>query len=209
MIDQGVQPGQHVGLYLTNGIEYLEAMLACYKIRAVPINVNYRYVAGELRHLFADADLVGVLVQPEFRDRLAEIAADLPDLRWSLELGEPYEAALAVSSPVVDFGPRRSDDHYVIYTGGTTGLPKGVVWRQEDAFFACIGGGDPTRQSGGVTEPAELVDRIMDAPVVFLPVAPLMHAAGQWTSLSWLFCGGTVVLLPGSLDPVRVWRTVG
>jgi 3-oxocholest-4-en-26-oate---CoA ligase len=209
MIAQGVQPGQHVGLYLTNCPEYFEAMLGCYKARAVPINVNYRYVAGELRHLFADADLVGVLVQPEFADRLADIVADLPDLRWSLQLGGPYEAALASSSGDHDFAARRSDDHYVIYTGGTTGLPKGVVWTHENAFYACIGGGDPTRQSGGVTEPAELVDHIMDAPVVFLPVAPLMHAAGQWTSLSWLFAGGTVVLLPGSLDPVRVWRTVG
>jgi 3-oxocholest-4-en-26-oate---CoA ligase len=209
MIDHGVGPGQHVGLYLTNGPEYFEAMFACYKARAVPINVNYRYVAGELRHLFADADLVGVLAQPEFADRLAEVAPELPDLEWSLELGEPYERALAASSPVRDFGPRRSDDHYVIYTGGTTGLPKGVVWTHEDAFYACIGGGDPTRQSGGVTDPADLVDRVMDAPVIFMPVAPLMHAAGQWTSLSWLFSGGTVVLLPGSLDPVRVWQTVG
>ncbi|HVN51386.1 MAG TPA: acyl-CoA synthetase [Acidimicrobiales bacterium] len=209
MIDRGVQPGQHVGLYLTNCPEYFEAMLGCYKARAVPINVNYRYVAGELRHLFADADLVGVLVMPEFAERLAEVAPDLPMLRWSLELGEPYEAALAASSDALDFGPRRSDDHYVIYTGGTTGLPKGVVWTHENAFYACIGGGDPSRQTGGVTEPAELVDKIMDTPIVFLPVAPLMHAAGQWTSLSWLFAGGTVVLLPGSLDPVRVWRTVG
>ena len=100
-------------------------MLGCYKIRAVPINVNYRYVADELRHLFADADLVGVLVQPEFADRLAEIAADLPELQWSLELGEPYEAALAASSAARDFAPRRSDDHYVIYTGGTTGPAQG------------------------------------------------------------------------------------
>jgi acyl-CoA synthetase (AMP-forming)/AMP-acid ligase II len=209
MIDHGVQPGQHVGLYLTNCPEYFEAMLGCYKARAVPINVNYRYVAGELRHLFDDADLVGALVMPEFADRLAEIAPDLPKLQWSLELGDPYEEALAASSNARDFGPRRSDDHYVIYTGGTTGLPKGVVWTHENAFYACIGGGDPSRQTGGVTDPAELVDKIMDAPIVFLPVAPLMHAAGQWTSLSWLFSGGTVVLLPGSLDPVRVWRTIG
>ncbi len=208
MLDQGVEPGQHVGLYLTNGIEYFEAMLACYKVRAVPINVNYRYVSGELRYLFDDADLVGVLVQPEFGLRLAEVAPELPDLQWSLTLGDEYEAALASSSPERDFGPRSGDDHYVIYTGGTTGMPKGVVWRQEDAFFACIGGGDPSRQQGAVTEPAEVLDRIMDGVVVFLPVAPLMHAAGQWTSLSWLFAGGTVVLLPGSLDAVQVWRTV-
>ena len=208
LVDQGVEPGQHVGLYLTNGIEYLEAMLACFKVRAVPINVNYRYVAGELRYLFDDADVVGVLVQPEFLMRLAEVAPELPDLRWSLAIGDDYEAALAASSPTRDFAERSGDDRYVIYTGGTTGMPKGVVWRQEDAFFACIGGADPTRQAGPVELPDEVPGRIMDASVVFLPVAPLMHAAGQWTSLSWLYAGGTVVLLPGSLDPVEVWRTV-
>jgi len=208
MLDHGVEPDQHVGLYLTNGIEYLEAMLACYKIRAVPINVNYRYVAAELQYLFDDADLVGALVQPEFGLRLAEIAPELPGLRWSLMLGDDYEAALADSSPERDFGPRSGDDRYVIYTGGTTGMPKGVVWRQEDAFFACIGGADPTRMQGPVDTADEVLGRVLDTSVVFLPVAPLMHAAGQWTSLSWLYAGGTVVLLPGSLDALEVWRTV-
>ena len=208
LVGQGVEPGQHIGLYLTNGIEYLEAMLACFKIRAVPINVNYRYVAGELRYLLDDADVVGVLVQPEFGLRLAEVTPELPDLGWSLTLGAEYEAALAESSPARDFPVRSGDDRYVIYTGGTTGMPKGVVWRHEDAFFACIGGADPTRQQGAVSSAAEVLDRIMDGTVVFLPVAPLMHGAGQWTSLSWLYAGGTVVLLPGSLDPVEVWRTV-
>jgi acyl-CoA synthetase (AMP-forming)/AMP-acid ligase II len=208
LVDQGVEPGQHVGLYLTNGVEYLEAMLACFKVRAVPINVNYRYVAGELRYLFDDADLVGVLVQPEFGLRLAEVVPELPDLRWSLTLGDEYEAALAESAPERDFPARSGEDRYVIYTGGTTGMPKGVVWRQEDAFFACIGGADPTRQEGPVSSPEEVLDRIMDGVIVFLPVAPLMHAAGQWTSLSYLYAGGTVVLLPGSLDALEVWHTV-
>ena len=208
LVDRGVEPGHHVGLYLTNGVEYLESMLACFKVRAVPININYRYVAAELQYLFDDADLVGVLVQPEFVERLAEVAPELPRLGWSLALGDDYEMALAESSPARDFAVRSGDDRYVIYTGGTTGMPKGVVWRQEDAFFACIGGADPTRQQGAVTRPDEVVGRVMDGPVVFLPVAPLMHAAGQWTSLSWLYAGGTVVLLPGSLDGVEVWRTV-
>ena len=125
MLDRGVEPGQHVGLYLTNGIEYLEAMLACFKIRAVPINVNYRYVAGELRYLFDDADVVGVLVQPEFVERLAEVMPELPGVRWRLVVGEEYEAALLASSSERAFPERSGDDHYVIYTGGTTGHAQG------------------------------------------------------------------------------------
>jgi 3-oxocholest-4-en-26-oate---CoA ligase len=209
LADQGVQPGEHIGLYLTNCTEYLEAMLAAYKVRAVPINVNYRYVEAELRYLFDDADLVGVIHDQEFQPRIDAIRSELPAIRWYLPLGEEYESALAGRSDRTDFGPRSGDDHYVIYTGGTTGMPKGVVWRQEDAFFSCIGGGDPMRLLGAVDRPAEVIDRIIDNTFVYYPIAPLMHAAGQWTTLSWLFAGGKVVLLEGSLDPAVVWDTIG
>ena len=219
LLAQGVGPGDHIGLYLTSGAEYFEAMLAAYKVRAVPININYRYVEAELAQLFADADLVGVLVERSFAERAENIRAELPGVRWWLAVedgtdgaavtGEiAYEEALAGSSADRPAIERSNEDRYVIYTGGTTGMPKGVVWRHEDAFFACIGGGDPMRLAGPVDEPSQLLDRILDGSFVFLPVAPLMHAAGQWTSLSWLFCGGTVVLLRGSLDPQRVWQTI-
>ncbi|MEZ5144150.1 MAG: acyl-CoA synthetase [Acidimicrobiales bacterium] len=220
LLAQGVQPGQHVGVYLTNAVEYFETMLAAYKVRAVPINVNHRYVADELRHLFSDADVVGIVYHRSFAPRLEAVRGDLPLLRWCLcvedgsdapiaELGGiEYEEQLATSSAARRVPPRSDDDPYVIYTGGTTGFPKGVVWRQEDAFFACIGGGDPMRLMGPVSSPPEVLDRIIDGTFVFLPVAPLMHAAGQWTSLSWLYAGGRVVLLPGSLDPIAVWRTI-
>jgi 3-oxocholest-4-en-26-oate---CoA ligase len=205
-IDQGVAPGQHVGLYLSNCLEYVEATLAAYKVRAVPINVNYRYVAEELRYLFTDADLVGVIYQPEYAERLAEVSPDAPLLRWSLAVGQEYEDALATSSPVRGFEARSGDDHYVLYTGGTTGMPKGVLWRHEDAFFACMGGGDTTRPE--ITSVRELAERIAPEQTTFLALAPLMHAAGGWTVMINLLGGNRAVLWPGPLVPAEVWRTI-
>jgi len=205
LLAQGIGPGDHVGLYLQNCAEYLEAMLAAFKVRAVPINVNYRYVTDELRYLLDNSDSVAVLTQPSLRDRVDAVAGD----RFVVSTGEDYDAALASSSSARPSVPGRSgDDTYILYTGGTTGLPKGVVWRHEDAFFACIGGGDPMRMLGPVERPDELPGRMLDNPICYLPLAPLIHAAAQWTSLAWLLCGGKVVLMPGSLDPASVWHTV-
>ena len=206
LLAREVRPGQHIGLYLQNCLEYMEGTLAAYKVRAVPINVNYRYAAGELRHLFVDADLVGVIHQAEYGARVAEVREDAPTLRWSLAVGEAYEAALATSSPVRRFAPRSGDDRYIIYTGGTTGLPKGVIWRQEDAFFACMAGGAPGRPE--VTSVGELVERIAPEPGTFLLLAPLMHAAGGWVVMLHLYGGNRVVLWPGPLDATEVWHTI-
>src|ERR1039458_3840863 len=144
--------GDRLGLQLANGTEYLEAMLACFKIRAVPINVNYRYVASELRYIYSDAGLVGLVFHSRFGPAVADALAAMPERRTLLEvpddagrsgLGDDYESTLAAATDAGDFEKRSADDLYCVYTGGTTGMPKGVVWRHEDIFFAGMGGGDP------------------------------------------------------------------
>ncbi|MDQ1519979.1 MAG: 3-oxocholest-4-en-26-oate---CoA ligase, partial [Actinomycetota bacterium] len=214
----GVRVGDHIGCYLTNCPEYIETMLAAYKIRAVPVNVNYRYAANELAYLFDDASLVAVVLGSQFESVFA--GARTPAIRSAIQVGgthgthgpdEPdrYETVLAGMTATRDFPPRSADDHYLLYTGGTTGLPKGVVWRQEDIFFAALGGGNP----GGppITDPAEIgpaAQRNRAQRVgAFLPpgdpgpdqfvalaLGPLMHASGQWSALGALLGGGTVVL---------------
>jgi acyl-CoA synthetase (AMP-forming)/AMP-acid ligase II len=186
----GVRSGDHVGLHLYNGVEFVEGILACLKIRAVPINVNYRYVEDELRYLYDNADLVALIVNEEFVDRAK--AAGAPQM---LVAERDYEDALAAASPARDFSPRSADDHYIIYTGGTTGMPKGVVWRQEDLFFAGLGGGDP--QGTPISRPEELAERVVTrSQMVMFPAPPLMHGAAQlgvFIAFNW---GEKVVLVP-------------
>jgi acyl-CoA synthetase (AMP-forming)/AMP-acid ligase II len=212
----GVGPGDHVGLLLMNGTEYLEAMLAAFKLRALPVNVNYRYVARELEHLFTDADLLALVCHRRFGPAVAEVAPRVASLRHLLivddDSGAPipegstdYEEALRDSSPARGFEGRTSDDLYIAYTGGTTGMPKGVLWRHEDVFFAAMGGGDPTRTEGAITTPEQLVERILPIASVQVITAPLMHVSGHWGAFGTLYSGGTVVLPePGPFDPVAV-----
>ena len=217
----GVRPGEHVGLQLMNGPEYLEGMLACFKIRAIPINVNFRYVEAELRYLFDDADLVALVYHRQFAPRVAAVATEVPTLErlYVVEDGtdeEPapgsvrYEdalAAAAIERPRI--ADRSSDDLYCVYTGGTTGMPKGVVWRHEDIFKAAMGGGDITQLGNHVTGPEELAERLSDFQLVSLATPPLMHSSAHWLAFQTLFTGGKLVMTPlGRFDPATVWDLI-
>src|SRR5438132_4336939 len=116
---RGVRRGDHVALYLYNSTEYIEGMIACFKLRAVPVNVNYRYVEDELRYLFDDADLTAVVHESEFTEKLDAVRGDVPSLHAAIAAGDDYEKALASASDARDFGPRSADDLYILYTGGT------------------------------------------------------------------------------------------
>jgi 3-oxocholest-4-en-26-oate---CoA ligase len=200
-----IGPGDHVGVHLFNGTEYVEAVLAALKVRAVPINVNYRYVADELRSLYRDAGLVALVHEAELGPRVDEVAGDVPTLRHRLVVGGGYEETLAAQSDARGFAPRSGDDRYVIYTGGTTGPPRGVVWRQEDLFFAGMGGGNPWGEP--VARPEEVAERAPAGSLVTFPVPPLMHGAAQLGTFIGFFAGGTVVLIR-HFDAPEVWRLV-
>ncbi|HVT76923.1 MAG TPA: AMP-binding protein, partial [Acidimicrobiales bacterium] len=145
LLSIGVQPGNHVGVQLYNGVEYVTTMVACFKVRAVPVNVNYRYVEEELLYLFNDADLVALVHDTEFTPRINTVRDRAPKLTSFISVGDgaapegavDWKDALAAQSPSREGFPQRSsDDLYIIYTGGTTGMPKGVMWRQHDIFYA-------------------------------------------------------------------------
>ncbi len=207
----GVGEGDFVGVQLPNGTEYLEVMLAAFKVRAVPVNINYRYVGAELRHLYADAGLVALVHHEDFSTTVADADAAMPERRVVLRVGRggDYEPALAGAEPHGGFPARSGTDLYCVYTGGTTGLPKGVLWRHEDIFFAAMGGGDPYQFGNHVERPEQVADRVLRPGLVALAAPPFMHAAAHWLAFSMLFGGGTVVTLPdGRFDPGATWRLV-
>ena len=214
----GVGPGDRFGIQLTNGTEYLEAMVACFKIRAVPINVNYRYVAAELEYLYQDAGLVGLAFHSRFGPAVCAAVGSQNGWRAIIEvadgsdptgLWDEYEAVLTTQSEAREFGRRRADDLYCVYTGGTTGRPKGVLWRHDDIFFAAMGGGDPLSLGNQIATPEELAERVLRPGITALAIPPFMHAAGHWLGFSTLFGGGKVVTLDGGVfDPAAVWRLV-
>ncbi|MGW1024597.1 acyl-CoA synthetase [Streptomyces sp. NPDC002577] len=218
LIDSGIRPGEHLGLHLYNGIEYLQTVLGCLKARIVPVNVNYRYVEDELAYLYRDADLAALVFDAEFTGRVAAALPHTDKLRHLVRVGAPPEGgddvpavpfaeAQAAGSPERGFPARSADDLFIIYTGGTTGMPKGVMWRQEDLFFSGLGGGAPTGEP--VKRPEELAERVAAGGdgITFFPTPPLMHGTSTLTAFIG-FNFGQRVVVHRRFVPEEVLRTI-
>jgi 3-oxocholest-4-en-26-oate---CoA ligase len=211
----GIGAGDFVGIYATNSAAHVEVMLGCYKLRATPVNVNFRYVEDELQYLCTDAGLAGLVHDSDLSARVDAVLDDIPPCKVRVSLRGPsngavdYDDAVGEHSPDRDFEPRSGDDLYVCYTGGTTGMPKGVVWRHEDVFYA-LGGGYDAYTGEAITDERFLADRAASGEALALKsltLPPLMHGAGQWGSMRFFFEGNTAVFQE-RFDPREAWELI-
>jgi acyl-CoA synthetase (AMP-forming)/AMP-acid ligase II len=211
----GWESGQdHVAIYLHNGNEYLESMLGSFKARVAPFNVNYRYVAEELQYLLLDSNAAACVIHSRFAPLLADIRGALPNLQVILQVPDAsdnplldgavwYEDALRQSSTDKPAAGYHGDDLYILYTGGTTGMPKGVLWRNADAVVECFGGSKTART---------IEEFVADAAGNFraLPSPPFMHGAGHWIAMRTWLTGGTIIVQsqPDRLDTDDIWGLI-
>ena len=222
LIDQGVQKDDKVGLYCRNRIEIVIAMLGIIKAGAILVNVNYRYVEGELRYLFENSDMVALVHERQYSDRVANVLPDTPNVKTILVVedgsdvpdndyerygGVEFYSAIAQGSPERDFGERSADAIYLLYTGGTTGFPKGVMWRHADIYRVLFGGTDFA--TGEFVKDEHDLARAAAAnpPMIRYPIPPMIHGATQSAMWMSIFSGQTTVLAP-EFNADEVWRTI-
>jgi 3-oxocholest-4-en-26-oate---CoA ligase len=218
---RGIGHGDHVGIYAKNSIEHVVAVLAIVKIRAVNINVNYRYVENELNYLFDNAEMVALIHERSYAPLVAACAPKHERLRTFVALPDVTDPdnesdvssfggvlladALEGQSAERDFEERSADDLHIIYTGGTTGFPKGVMWRHED-FWRVLGGGIDF-YTGEALEEYDQSKQANDPRMVTFPLSPLMHGGAQAGLLMHLFAGHLTILEP-RFDARRTWEII-
>jgi acyl-CoA synthetase (AMP-forming)/AMP-acid ligase II len=222
LASRGIGVGDHVGIYAKNSIEHVVALLAVFKIRAVAINVNYRYVESELNYLFDNSDMVALLHERPYAPMVAATVPNHEKLTTIVAMPDPtdpdsqadisgyggitWDQALEGRSAERDFGERSPDDVYIVYTGGTTGFPKGVMWRHED-FWRVLGGGIDFMTGERLEEYDQSKQALENDPMVTFPLSPLMHGGAQAAMLMHLFAGHLTIVAP-KFDPEEVWRIV-
>ncbi|WP_123027962.1 AMP-binding protein [Mycolicibacterium stellerae] len=222
--DNGMRAGEHAALFLRNSVEHVLSILGLIKIGCSPINVNYRYTAAELLYIFENADATAILVEElDDQDRLAEIIDDLPVLKTVFVVGEAVGNGLATAASAAgvdvvlfdpeghsaeqNFTPRSGDALYLLYTGGTTGFPKGVMWRHDDFFHRPLSGGNPWGEARKSLEEIAAASQ-QSAELSVLVVAPLIHGSALYAMFSLFLQGGRVVLLR-SFDAEKLVWTIG
>jgi 3-oxocholest-4-en-26-oate---CoA ligase len=219
LIDQGVKKDDKVGLYCRNRIEIVIAMLGIVKAGAILVNVNFRYVEGELKYLFENSDMVALVHERRYADRVANVLPETPNVKTILVVedgsdddfqrygGVEFYSALEKGSPERDFGERSAGDIYLLYTGGTTGFPKGVMWRHEDIYRVLFGGTDFATGEFVKDEYDLAKAAAANPPMIRYPIPPMIHGATQSATWMSLFSGQTTVLAP-EFNADEVWRAV-
>ncbi len=191
LIGLGIQPGEHVAIHSDNRIEWVDAFYGALKARAVPININYKYLHAELAHLYDNSDAVAVIVAPDYQVAAEGAATDR--VRHIIVLGEEHDGAMARASTERPDRVRTADDLYVVYTGGTTGSPKGVMWRNEDIIKAAL---NVARYGAPIESVEKLGEEAVanENPMVIMAAGPMMHGGSQWILGNAHVSGQTVAL---------------
>ena len=219
LVESGLTPEAKVAAYLYNGPEYMETYYAAFKAGLAPINTNYRYGGEELTYLFDNADAEAVVFHSSFADTIETIRGRLPTVKAWIAVAEPghpvpgwaddYESVVAkvpVERPFKAPWGRSPDDLLLLYTGGTTGMPKGVMWRQDDLFNVIGAGGNVLQGVPPLTSPQEAAERLTDEQRRTLVCCPLMHGTGQFSAFITLNVGGTVATLPSrQFNAMELW----